>query len=180
MTGAAPIPDGTPYDFSRTGIPWVDTIIDVCVLVGAIVAALYTAWRTVLKPSLTRIEESAKSAAKDAKVAKEEVKNTHSTNLRHDIDRLIGGVEVLTKSVDEQAASLARLEEHQREHGQDIRALSEEQRLATGRMNQLTEDVREVRKNQHSHEVSKAGMEPRLQAVEAELKAHRENTEDPL
>lgn len=179
MDYTAPIPEGTPYDFSRTGIHWVDWLIDIFIIVALLSGVLYTAWATKIRPMLRQIDESSKSAAKDAKVAKEEVKNTHSTNLRHDLDRVIGGIEMLSKSFEDQAAALARLEENQREHSADIRALGDEQRLATGRMNQLSEDVREVRQNQHAHEVSNAGMEPRIQALESEMKEHREKTETP-
>lgn len=88
------IPDGHYLDFSRTGIPWVDRVLDLAT-VGALVLVVicavgFIAWVRWIKPALTQLQATAEKAATDAAVTREHAENSHSDapypNLRDNID----------------------------------------------------------------------------------------------
>lgn len=95
------IPDGHYLDFSRTGIPWVDRVLDLAT-VGSLVLVVvctvgFIAWVRWVKPALTQLQATAEKAAKgaekaatDAAVTREHAENSHSDapypNLRDNID----------------------------------------------------------------------------------------------
>lgn len=95
------IPDGHLLDFSRTGIPWLDRLLDtaaVVVLVVMVVCAVgFIAWTRWLHPAISKLQATAEKAAKgaekaatDAAVTREHAENSHSDapypNLRDNID----------------------------------------------------------------------------------------------
>lgn len=88
------IPDGHYLDFSRTGIPWVDRVLDLAT-VGALVLAVicavgFIAWMRWVKPALNQLQATAEKAATDAAVTREHAENSHADaphpNLRDNID----------------------------------------------------------------------------------------------
>ena len=88
------IPDGHLLDFSRTGIPWLDRLLDtaaVVVMVVMVVCAVgFIAWTRWIHPAISKLQATAEKAAKDAAVTREHAENSHSDapypNLRDNID----------------------------------------------------------------------------------------------
>ncbi|WP_346843723.1 hypothetical protein [uncultured Rothia sp.] len=169
------------YDPPDTGIPWLDAALFISVIVfvtgGVIIGIFHKFWyipvRSMLKDAnserqMTRakieeVNEHAKAAAADAAVAKDEVKNTHTTNLRHDLDEIM--VVLRTASED-----IGRISATQKEHTKDIGGLREEGRLTRREVSAVNDRVSDVHDAQVAHEKLKAGMEPRLAEVEQKLR----------
>lgn len=167
------------FDPPNTGIAWLDLallIIAVLVITGSVLTPLI--YKFIFKPLISMIRElktslaktdekvdlakmHAASAACDAAIAKEEVKNTHTTNLRHDLDGIVATLESI-------ASSQARFEETQNQHTRDIGGLREENRLTRQEIGVVNSRVSDVHTAQIEHERLKAGMEPRLAALEKE------------
>lgn len=178
------IPDGHYLDFSRTGIPWVDRVLDLST-VGALVLAVicavgFIAWVRWVKPALTQLQATAEKAATDAAVTREHTENSHANaanpNLRDDLDAKFKGVtEALGKLDTGQthlATMLARVEDAQRRQDRELARIQEAQ--AADRA-----DTRRVREALDEHISENRDYGPRLDSVERELKTHRKKTETP-
>lgn len=178
------IPDGHFLDFSRTGIPWVDRVLDIAavvVLVVMVVCAVgFIAWTRWIHPAISKLQATAEKAAKDAAVTREHTENSHANaenpNLRDDLDAKFKGVtEALGKldtGQDHLATMLARVEESQRRQDKELASMRQAQ--AADR-----EDTRRVREALDEHISDKRDFAPRLAEVERELKTHRKKTETP-
>ncbi|WP_346844629.1 hypothetical protein [uncultured Rothia sp.] len=165
------------YDPPDTGVAWLDAALLIAVIVlmtgGVLIGVFHKFWFTPIRAMLkdakeervqtkTQIEEvgkHARAAAADAAVAKDEVKNTHTTNLRHDMDEII----VVLKGVRE---DVLRIADAQKEHTRDIGGLREEGRLTRRDVAAVNDRVSDVHDAQVEHERLKASMEPRLVALE--------------
>lgn len=185
------IPDGHYLDFSRTGIPWLDRLLDTAAVVVLVVMVVCTvsfiAWTRWLHPAISKLQATAEKAAKgaekaatDAAVAREHTENSHANaenpNLRDDLDAKFKGVtEALGKLDTGQvhlATMLSRVEEAQRRQDRELARIQEAQ--ADDR-----EDTRRVREALDEHISDKRDFAPRLAEVERELKTHRKKTETP-
>lgn len=185
------IPDGHYLDFSRTGIPWVDRVLDLAT-VGALVLVVictvgFIAWVRWVKPALTQLQATAEKAAKgaekaatDAAVTREHTENSHANaenpNLRDDLDAKFKGVNETLHKLDtgqvHLATMLARVEEAQRRQDRELARIQEAQ--AADRA-----DTRRVRATLEEHISENRDYGPRLDSVERELKTHRKKTETP-
>lgn len=178
------IPDGHLLDFSRTGIPWLDRLLDtaaVIVLVVMVVCAVgFIAWTRWLHPAISKLQATAEKAAKDAAVTREHTENSHANaenpNLRDDLDAKFKGVtEALGKLDTGQvhlATMLARVEEAQRRQDKELARIQEAQ-------GDDREAVRRLDAKLDKHIDDKQTVEPRLATVERELRTHRKKTETP-
>lgn len=167
------IPSGTQWDFSTTGIPWLDWLIDLVVVCGVLVGAGLLVYSRVIAPQLKEIHKNSATAA-------EQTANSHGSapnpNLRDDLDAKFAGVaEGLAKLDTGQthlATMLARVEEAQRRQDREMALIQEAQ--AADRA-----ETRRVREALDEHISDKRDFSPRLAEVERELKTHRRKTETP-
>lgn len=185
------IPDGHLLDFSRTGIPWVDRVLDIAavvVLVVMVVCAVgFIAWTRWIHPAISKLQATAEKAAKgaekaatDAAVAREHTENSHANaenpNLRDDLDAKFKGVTDTLHKLDtgqvHLATMLARVEEAQRRQDKELARIQEAQ-------GDDREAVRRLDAKLDKHIDDKQTVEPRLATVERELKTHRKKTETP-
>lgn len=185
------IPDGHLLDFSRTGIPWLDRVLDIAavvVLVVMVVCAVgFIAWTRWIHPAISKLQDTAEKAAKgaekaatDAAVTREHTENSHANtanpNLRDDLDAKFKGVTEALGKLDTGQANLVtmldRVEEAQRRQDRELARIQEAQ--AADRA-----DTRRVRATLEEHISEKRDYGPRLDSVERELKTHRKKTETP-
>lgn len=178
------IPDGHFLDFSRTGIPWLDRLLDtaavIALLVMVVCAVGFIAWTRWLHPAISKLQATAEKAAKDAAVTREHTENSHANaenpNLRDDLDAKFKGVtEALGKLDTGQvhlATMLARVEEAQRRQDKELARIQEAQ-------GDDREAVRRLDAKLDKHIDDKQTVEPRLATVERELRTHRKKTETP-
>ncbi|HIY95465.1 MAG TPA: hypothetical protein H9821_07375 [Candidatus Rothia avicola] len=171
------IPDGHYLDFSRTGIPWLDRLLDtaaVIVLVVMVVCAVgFIAWTRWIHPAISKLQATAEKAAKDAAVTRGHAENSHADaphpNLRDNIDanqaENRAAFQTLNQALDQMREALA-------QQALDIGGIRSE--LRADRQAQ-----RETARALAEHIRDKQLMEPRLADVERELKTHRKKTETP-
>lgn len=178
------IPDGHYLDFSRTGIPWVDRVLDFAT-VGALVLAVicavgFIAWMRWVKPALAQLQATAEKAAKgaekaatDAAVTRTHAENSHSDapypNLRDNIDANQAESRAASQQI---LQSLDQLGDAIAQQAKDIGGIRAELRADR-------EAQRETARALAAHIRDKQLMEPRLTDVERELKNHRRKTETP-
>lgn len=166
------LPPGA-MDFSTTGVPWVDFLIDAVVVAGLVSAGIYAFYALHLKPILAKI---AKNAATAADMTANSHGATANPNLRDDMDakhqtlleqnqKILANQELQGRLIEEVARSQVRQDKELAR----IQEVQNEDRKATNRVREaLDEHVREKR-----------DFAPRLTSVEHELKSHRMKTEDP-
>ncbi|MEX3610077.1 hypothetical protein VVR12_03375 [Rothia sp. LK2588] len=162
------IPNGSPLDYSRTGVVWLDMTIDVAVCAVVVIVAVTTAYRVFLKPKIDVILASANRAAENSAVARAHTENNHAgapnPNLRDDLDAK--HTEVL-KRLDQVTHTMVRYQERT-----DAELGNINKTLIADR-----EETRAVRQELNDHIRQKAGLEQRVMKIECDLEDHRENTE---
>lgn len=164
------LPSGHEWDFSRTGVPWLDYLIDLVVVTGVLVGAGLLVYSRVIAPQLKEIHKNSATAA-------EQTANSHgdapNPNLRDDLDAKFAGVaEGLAKLDTGQthlATMLARVEEAQRRQDRELARIQEAQ--AADRA-----ETRRVREALDEHISEKRDFAPRLADVERELKTQQKKT----
>lgn len=180
MDYSAPIPDGTPYDFSKTGIPLLDMIIDLAIIGAIIFAMVAGAWVTKIKPWLDSIHKDAKAARENSAIAREQTENSHANspnpNLRDNIDanhvEILAEIRMLANNQEQLGKGLTSVINTQVRQDKELARINDT--LVADR-----EEQRRLNERFDNHVQLKANMEPRLTKIETHLEAHREITEDP-
>lgn len=174
---SAPAPGGFlpqgAMDFSTTGVPWVDFLIDALVVAGMVSAGIYGFYALHLKPLLAKIAKNAATAANQTANKHHDAPNP---NLRDDMDakhqeileqnrQILANQEMQGRLIEEVARSQVR---------QDKELARIQEAQAADRA-----DTRRVRATLEEHISEKRDYGPRLDSVERELKTHRKKTETP-
>jgi len=114
-------PDGTPW--------WAWALV--VVLIATIPAAIAILAQHPLKRTM-------RTVAKDARESREQVKNSHGSNLRDDVDRLLASIREVRQSVEHVATEQRWQRETQTQIAHDIGGLREE--IRTERKDRATGD----------------------------------------
>lgn len=171
------IPDGHFLDFSRTGIPWLDRVIDMAAVVALVVMVVCAvgviAWTRLIHPAFSKLQATAEKAATDAAVTREHAENSHADaphpNLRDNIDANQAESRAAFQAIIQR---LDQLSEAHTQQAKDIGGIRAELRADR-------EAQRETARALAEHIRDKQMMEPRLASVEKQLEAHHEQTEPP-
>lgn len=97
-------------------------LVALIAVIGGVLTALVTLLVKWLERKLNLIGEATAVAATHAKQAKEQVANSHSTNLRDDMDRLHDDVRLILSRLDEHGSDLKR-------HGSEIGGIRTDLRI---------------------------------------------------
>lgn len=159
-TGVGPGPISFPIDFSHTGHPLMDFLIDAVVLLSVTGTSLWGFWKTILEPRLAQI-------AQDSAATKEQTVNKHQNathpNLRDDLDAKHASTESTLASIREQIDHIGSLV------GSVITAQERQDKELSRIHDTLGADreaVRRVETKIDNHIRDKRDFEPRLMALE--------------
>lgn len=163
------IPNGSPFDYSRTGITWLDTVIDVVIILGVIGGVLTTFYLKWIKPTLNSIQKNVRQAAENSAIAREHTENSHATaknpNLRDDLDAKHNE---LVKNMDQLAHMMVKNQERtDKEMGRINDTLVNDRQA-----------MRTVEKQLDEHIQEKRDFGERITKIECELEEHRTITEE--
>lgn len=163
--------DPPVWDPPDTGVIWLDLALWVAVVVVLTFCFLIMIFhRLAFKP----LKEMVKSIKEDAAVTREQTENSHAgapnPNLRDDIDAKHNQTHEELANL---AKMMARMEQAQARTDKELSRINDT--LVDDR-----EATREVAKKLDVHIEQKSSVEPRLSAVEREIKIHRKKTEPPI
>lgn len=158
------------WDPPDTGIFWLDLSLLALVVVVTVFCFVVVAFhRFAFKP----LREMVKSVKEDTAIAREQTENSHGSsanpNLRDDLDAKHSQTH---KELANLAKMISRMEHAQARTDKELSRINDT--LLDDR-----EATRDVAKKLEAHIEQKSSMEPRLSAVERELKNHRKKTETP-
>lgn len=170
--GGGFLPPG-PLDYSATGIPWLDYLIDIFIVVAVLGVASYSFYAVRVRPLLEKI---ASDARKSADMTANSHGSTANPNLRDDMDakhqEILSQNQQILANQEIQGRLIEEVARAQMRQDKELARIHEAQ--AADR-----EDTRRVREVLDEHIREHQGVEPRLAQVERELKTHRKKTETP-
>ncbi|MCP3426038.1 DUF2746 domain-containing protein [Rothia sp. AR01] len=142
-----------------TGLPVLDVLLTSLVAIAVTGVGLLVLYAKV-RPHLESLRRDARAASENSRVAREEVKNTHPTNLRVDLDGM-------RAQIDSLVASSARLESLHDETAKDVRGIRAEMGQMRGEDREHRERIGglEARLDRHVKAAREYG--PRIRALEA-------------
>lgn len=160
------LPSGHEWDISKTGIGWLDWLIDLAAMAIMLASLLLPLYLGKVHPHIKKLWE-------DAAAIRRQTENSHADaphpNLRDNIDanqaESRAAYQAILQRLDQMGAAQA-------QQAQDIGGIRAE--LRADRQAQ-----RETARALAEHIRDKQLMEPRLAEVERELKTHRKKTETP-
>ena len=149
---------GTEVAPPETGLPFLDVLLTAIVAITVTGIGLLVLYAKV-RPHLVSLRRDARAANENSLVAREEVKNTHPTNLRADLDEM-------QAKIDSLVASSFRLETLHDETAKDVRGIRIEMGQMRGEDREHRERISSLEGKLDRHINDKRDYGPRPQAPE--------------